>query len=113
MKPYIRNGIIIYILSDYITSVIGWAGFFFFRKLYLENFTLADYKLFIDDRQFLLGMVIIPLGWVLLYHLLGFYTNIYRKSRLNEIAKTFLVTCVGVMILFFAVLIDDAVPNYA
>src|SRR5580692_6788458 len=99
MKPYIRKGITTYLLADYFSFVIGWAAFFFFRKIFFEHFALADYKLFIGDKEFIKGIIIIPLGWILLYYLLGFYTNIYRKSRLNEIAKTFLATCAGVLVL--------------
>src|SRR5215470_761818 len=101
MKPYIRRGIVSYIVADYFSTVIGWAGFFFYRKIFIEQFSLADYRLFIDDRKFLLGITIIPVCWVLLYYILGFYTTIYRKSRVNEIAKTFLVSCAGVLMLFF------------
>jgi len=112
MKKHIRNGIILYILADYFSTLIGWTVFFFYRKIYLEHFSLSEYKSFIDDLQFVRGIIVIPLCWVLFYYILGFYTTIYRKSRLSEIAKTFLVTAAGVMILFFTVLIDDHVENY-
>ena len=43
---------------------------------------------------------------------LGFYKNIYRKSRLKELGQTFSSTLLGVTILFFAVLIDDFIVTY-
>ncbi len=113
MKKHIRIGIILYILADYLSTLIGWTAFFFYRKIYLEHFNIGDYNHFIGDQQFVRGIIIIPVCWVLLYYLLGFYTTIYRKSRLSEVAKTFLVTASGVLILFFTVLIDDRVENYS
>jgi len=47
-----------------------------------------------------------------LYALTGTYKNIYRKSRLRELGQTFMLTLIGVLIIFFALLLDDTVINY-
>ena len=57
-------------------------------------------------------MFIISLCWVILYSLLGHYNAIYRKSRLKEISQIFLATIIGVIIIFFGILLDDLIINY-
>ena len=112
MKTYIRSAIYRYVFADWLSTMAGWVLFFLFRKLYLENYSLSDFDLLISDKRFFLGIIIIPFGWIFLFWLLGFYTNIYRKSRINELAKTFLMILFGVIILFFTVMLDDRIVNY-
>lgn len=112
MKSYIRSGIFKYVIADVISTLIGWMVFFVFRKVYIEDFSFSDIKILVADKQFFLGIIVIPFGWVLMFWMLGFYTNIYRKSRINELAKTFLVIALGVIILFFAVMLDDRIVDY-
>lgn len=64
------------------------------------------------DEQFLLGLLLIPIFWLVIYALLGTYQNIYRKSRLKEFSQTFSTTLLGVTALFFALVLDDEVLNY-
>jgi exopolysaccharide biosynthesis polyprenyl glycosylphosphotransferase len=46
-------------------------------------------------------------------HLLsGYYRLPLRKSRLHELGQTFVVTLIGVLILFFVLLLDDWVSSY-
>ena len=47
-------------------------------KSRLKNAGILPEQIF--DRQYVLGMIILPLGWLLAYYLTGFYKNIYRKS---------------------------------
>ena len=110
MKHYIRAGIYRYVLADLLGAILSWMLFFFFRKMFIEDYKLSDYHIFLNDKRFFLGIVIIPLGWVGLFWLFGFYTNIYRKSRISELGKTFLLTAFGVLILFFAVILDGHIP---
>ena len=64
------------------------------------------------DRQFVLGIIILPLGWLLAYYLTGFYKNIYRKSRINELVQTLATSIIGVTFIFFFILLDDFVSSY-
>lgn len=66
----------------------------------------------IVDERFLQGLVLIPLFWLIIHALLGAYSNVYRKSRLRELAQTLVVTIVGVTTLFFALILDDDIINY-
>ena len=51
--------------------------------------------------------VIIALVMMLVYYLSGYYNNVYRKSRLQELFVTFSSTTVNVVIIFLTALIND------
>jgi exopolysaccharide biosynthesis polyprenyl glycosylphosphotransferase len=42
----------------------------------------------------------------------GTYRRIYRKSRLKELGQTLTITLIGVIIIFFALILDDIVISY-
>jgi polysaccharide biosynthesis protein PslA len=93
-----------YALSDYITTALAWAAFFTIR-----NGVLLEPKSFMvfDDPNFWAGTLLIPLGWLSLYATTGSYLSIYKKSRLSEFTKTFVISAIGTVILFFIFLLDD------
>ena len=94
-----------YALSDYVTAAIAWSLFFFVRKSILDQDPVTDDK-------FWMAIVFIPLGWNILYALIGSYNSIYKKSRLTEFTNTFICNLVGVIILFFSFLLDDINNDY-
>lgn len=99
-------------LTDYATALLSWALFFSLRKVVVEHVPLSAFPEVLADSRFLLGLLLVPLTWLLLYFLTGTYTIIYLKSRLKELGKTFFVTLAGVVFLFFIALIDDAISGY-
>ncbi len=106
-----RLGIIIYGIADFLTALVAWACFYLYRKVYVENYNFHD-SIF-DDTNFLSGILLIPIGWVMLYSILDTYTDIYRMSRLQTILTTFIHTSIGAIFLFFVLIQDDIVPNNA
>lgn len=102
-----------YIVSDYLFSALGWALFFFFRRLRLDNIEVVDLSALRPDTNFYLGIVFVPLFWLLMFQLSGYYKNVVRRSRFNEFIQTFLSVAFGSLILFFALLLDDAVKGYS
>src|SRR6476469_6731842 len=94
-----------YALSDYATSFLAWAGFFFLRKSLLH-------ELFETDYTFWLGVFFIPAGWLIIYALVGSYHSIYKKSRLTETFKTFVCSLLGCTLLFFLFILDDVNNDY-
>lgn len=101
-----------YVLADYLAASLAWSLLYLYRKLYIEpdKFGIIPEQIF--DRQYILGMIILPLGWLLAYYLTGFYKNIYRKSRINELMQTFATSLIGVTFIFFFILLDDFVSSY-
>ena len=101
-----------YILFDILSALLAWALLFVFRKVSLENLRLPDLWQVFADTNFWRGIVIVPLGWLALYTLQGTYKNVLRKSRLKEFQQTLTASLIGVVILFFALLLDDQVNTY-
>jgi len=101
----------IYIFSDFFSSAFAWSIFFIFRKIKIEN-KIFDNILLFSDNNFLWGIIIIPIFWIFLHFLFGYYTDIYRKSRLKEISETFSVSLLGVILIFFKLILDDTINYY-
>jgi exopolysaccharide biosynthesis polyprenyl glycosylphosphotransferase len=49
---------------------------------------------------------------VILYGVSGYYNYIFRRSRLKELQHTFNVSVIGVLFLFFTLILDDSISDY-
>jgi len=103
--------LVILVMFDVIAAAIAWSIFFAYRKLFIETALYGKIDVVLD-KNFYLGLIYVPLFWVFLYFLAGNYKDVWRKSRLKEVSKTFSISILGVILLFFALLLDDAVVNY-
>lgn len=101
-----------YILADYFTALVAWILFFSYRKFYLDPASHGQKPGFDFDQNFYLGVLTIPLFWLTLYTLAGAYRNVYRRHRLKDLGQTLLITIIGVLFLFFTLLLDDEIANY-
>jgi exopolysaccharide biosynthesis polyprenyl glycosylphosphotransferase len=101
-----------YIFWDFFAAVVTWTLFFSYRK-YLSGIPIEYISnIVIHDKNYYLGILLIPLGWILLYFFMGFYEHIFKRSRLKELEQTLLQTFIGTLIIFFFVILDDVVPNF-
>ncbi len=105
-----RIDFLIYSIADFISAMLAWAFFFVYRKG-VENAEVS-WTILTQDQNFWLGILIIPIGWLLLYSLFDKYRDIYRLSRLATLARTFFLTFLGVFFLFFTLILDDFVRDY-
>jgi exopolysaccharide biosynthesis polyprenyl glycosylphosphotransferase len=99
-----------YIFIDFVVAFGAWLVYFLMRRYVFENDTFAY-----NDRKFFIQIVpalIISVYWVVLYAFAGLYSDPYRKSRLREVSRIFTMTLAGVLIIFFAIFLNDEVPNY-
>lgn len=101
-----------YVAADVVSALAAWSVFFVYRKVYIEDLPLQEIKSFLNDQNFFSGLIFIPFFWVSLYAVSGYYNNIFRRSRLGEVGQTALHTVLGVVVLFFAIILDDTVPVY-
>jgi exopolysaccharide biosynthesis polyprenyl glycosylphosphotransferase len=101
-----------YILFDYVTAMISWGLFFFYRKrgFYMNFEEYLDGV--ISDPKFYYSLFMIPVFWIFLYMVIGSYRSILRRSRLKETGQIFLATFIGVTIIFFAFILDDVILTY-
>ncbi|MBR5910650.1 MAG: sugar transferase [Bacteroidales bacterium] len=104
----------VYFLVDWLASILAWTLFYFFRKahedLYINYWDRITHS-FVTP-SFWLGIVCIPIGWLILHAVTGAYEKVYFKSRLKELGQTFFITLLGVVVLFFVVILDDEVLSY-
>lgn len=101
-----------YLISDFISAGASWTLFFVFRKIYIESEKFG-YPVPVEfDHAFFLGLAIIPVAWVLFYFITGYYKDVFRKSRLSELGQTIGTTFIGVLIIFFVLILDDTVKTY-
>ncbi len=101
-----------YIFFDFIAAALTWTIFFRFRKIYIEPQKLGYEIPVVFDNKFYYALIIIPLFWLLMHLLSGYYKVPYRKSRLQELGQTFFTTLLGVLIIFFVLILDDWVGEY-
>ena len=100
-----------YAVIDFIAAFLAWACFFFIRKWVLKETISYQGELMVNNK-FWLGLLIIPLGWLSLYTIVGTYQNLYKKSRLFEFTITFICCLIGTIVLFFLIILDDVKTNY-
>ncbi|HEY0030709.1 MAG TPA: sugar transferase [Bacteroidia bacterium] len=101
-----------YLIADITAATLAWSLFFIFRKIYIEAEKFGKPIPLVFDQQYYWGLLFIPIFWVLMYYMIGTYKEIYRKSRLKEIGQTLLLSIIGVLIIFFTLLLDDQIVSY-
>jgi polysaccharide biosynthesis protein PslA len=104
-----KMNVLWYTLADWLSALLTWLIFYGLRKHLLHQNTAI--QAWLQDGALLKGLVYIPLIWVLVYSLLGFYQSLYKKSRLTELSKLLLVSIIGNIALFFGLLLDDVGSN--
>jgi exopolysaccharide biosynthesis polyprenyl glycosylphosphotransferase len=109
-KKLQRNQVVKYLIADFFSAFFSWFLFIAYRQNNNRNFTEITNEIFIDDNL-LLGILTIPFFWLGLYTLSGSYKKLLRRSRLNEFGQTIMITLIGVLVLFFVVLLGDEVKT--
>ncbi|MBK8969339.1 MAG: sugar transferase [Lewinellaceae bacterium] len=90
-------------------AMLAWVLFFLYRKK-MEGVPL-DWDV-LNDPNLFLGALIVPTGWILLYAIFDHYVDIYRLSRLATLSRTFFLSFLGILFLFFSLILDDVVRDY-
>ena len=101
-----------YAMMDVFTGALAWGICYYIRKWLLsKNISAAEN--FSLDYRFWMGISLVPVGWLVLYAIVGTYRSLYKKSRLFELTTTFICTLIGSIILFFVFILDDTNDNYS
>ncbi|MEX0986764.1 MAG: sugar transferase [Bacteroidales bacterium] len=112
MEKNYRRQRIKYIVADYLAASAAWTLFYLYRKINVEP-QIFGYEVPVNlDLRFWMGVLALPLAWLVLYYFSGFYNNIFRRSRLDDLLRTFLSILFGVVIIFFLLILDDVIPDY-
>lgn len=107
-----RKQRLLYILFDFLAAMAAWVLFFLFRKIYIEPQVFGAGVPLNFGSRFWIGVFGLPFAWILLYYFTGFYKNMFRRSRLDDLTRTITSSLLGVVIIFFLLLLDDIILNY-
>ncbi len=108
-----RSQLAKYVVSDFLAAALSWSLFYFFRKVYIEPLKFG-YPISIElDTRYYLGLFFIPVFWLIVYYVSGYYRDVFRKSRLSELWQTIGNTFIGVIFLFFTLILDDVIRSYS
>jgi exopolysaccharide biosynthesis polyprenyl glycosylphosphotransferase len=97
---------------DFVAAILAWAAFFLFRKVVIDNDRFQDVNQVFRDSNFWWGIALLPVAWCCFYAFQGTYKNVYRKSRLKELEMTLMASVIGVIVIFFTLLLDDHISSY-
>lgn len=100
-----------YVVGDFIAAALSWIALYIIRRALLGETFWWNSQLILNDR-FWQGLALIPPGWIILHTLTGTYHSLYRKSRLGELGKTFLISLIGCTVIFFSIVINDPQTRY-
>jgi exopolysaccharide biosynthesis polyprenyl glycosylphosphotransferase len=101
-----------YVIFDFLAATISWAIFYIYRKEVIEPQHFGVDVPIELTKSFFLGLILIPSFWITFYYITGIYKNIYRRSRLIELGQTVLTSIIGVVFIFFALILDDFIGSY-
>lgn len=108
-KPQIQS--LKYQFWDGLAAILAYTSLFVFRKLVVEaeKFGLSNLEF---SQSYFIGLFMIPIFWLTVYHITDFYRDIYRRSRLKDLFYTFNSSLLGSIFIFFALILDDSVSSY-
>ena len=102
-----------YIASDFISASVVWLLFNSLRYQAVAIFegfnSLMDYMTFFPVWS---GQILVPFFWLIIYYFSGYYNQPFGKSRVSEFITTFFSTLVGVVLLFFLMILNDLPPSF-
>lgn len=107
-----KRRLLLYGLLDWLSALMAWLVFNVFRFYVFRSTTgFSSPEAFLFDDKALLLLAVVPFVWVFIYHYSGYYVQPRRKTREGDLLNTVVTTLIGVLLLFFAVLVDDYPAN--
>lgn len=102
-----------YVIGDYLALNVGWLLFTLLRYTMLPSAFSTHYSLtaHLTSLPVFGGQILFPLMMLGIYWLSGYYNSPYFKSRLDDITNTAGVSALGSVLIFFAVLVNDKIPE--
>jgi len=94
-----------YALGDCIAAILSWVCFYFVRKYIIQ-------EAFLVGTRFYIGLALFPVIWLMVYYLVGTYSNLYHKSRLSEFFNTLVYTFFASICILFLFLLYDVTGDY-
>ena len=102
----------IYIGLDFLASSITWLIFNLLRYSEVAHNVFGSLRDFLLFVQVMKGQIMVPLFWLGLFFLSGYYNKPFGKSRLGEFFSTFMTVIIGSVIIFFIVVLNELPPSF-
>ena len=99
-----------YIISDFVMSNLAWLGFNCVRYAFgavQGGFTTLSS--FLCSNMIIVGQVVFPIMMLVIYYLSGYYVEVFRKSRLQELLTTIATAGISSLAIIFVALINDMI----
>ncbi|MGN1245467.1 MAG: sugar transferase [Muribaculaceae bacterium] len=107
-----------YVAGDLVSSAIAvllyniaryWLG----SERIVAMHGFATLQSFLLNDSVMMGQLLFPLAMMGVYYLSGYYTEVIRKSRLQEFVTTLITSLISALIVFFVAVINDLVSERA
>ena len=102
----------LYIIVDVLAAIASWTLFFIYRKKVIESAFFGHEVPLQFNQRYFTAIIMLPVFWLILHYLSGYYKEVMRKSRLQELWQTFITSLIGTIILFYLLLLDDYVIGH-
>lgn len=103
-----KKRILSYFFLDYLSALISWQLFSILRFYVFKNttgfFDLNDFLF--NEKAIILG-ILVPVFWTVEYFFSGYYSMPRRKTVLGDLQHSAVNTLIGVLLLFFLIIIND------
>ncbi len=107
-----RSKRLLYILFDFLAASAAWILFYIFRKLQIEPQVFGIEIPIALGSRFWAGAIGLPFAWIIFYYFTGFYNHVFRRSRLDDFTRTITTSLLGVLMIFFLLILDDTIVDY-
>ena len=98
-----------YVVGDYVMSNLAW---FTYNIVRYQMGTVVGYGnlgSYLSSKMVVLGQIFFPLMMMVTYAFSGYYYNVCRKSRVQELFTTAASAVINTLLIFFVALINDVI----
>ena len=98
-----------YVLGDYVMSNIAWFCYNIVRYQMGAVTGYGNLGTYLSSKMVLLGQLFFPLLMMITYIFSGYYNDVCRKSRVQELLTTMASAGINTLVIFFLALINDVI----
>ena len=98
-----------YVVGDFVMSNLAW---FLYNIVRYQTGNVVGWPYlvsYLKSDMVLLGQLVFPLLMMVTYAFSGYYNNVCRKSRIQELLTTFASSGINTLMIFFLALINDVI----
>jgi exopolysaccharide biosynthesis polyprenyl glycosylphosphotransferase len=89
-------------------AIVAWLLFNLLRFHEVAKYDFQQLSDFLLFYQVIKGQILIPFFWIFIYFLSGYYNKPFGKSRIGELFSTFTSVAIGIVLIFFIVVLNDS-----